>query len=94
MDKRKYDQLLVKCGWYIAGQYLLYAPPPDNLVRWGYQLTPSGMVKSGRVYPYSLARGEYLRPKKYANVRQGIYSGQYVMISRETPPPGCKEVKK
>lgn len=76
----KSNMLTVRSGWYIAGQYLLYAPPPDGVVRWGYQLTTDGKIKSGRVYPYSVARGVHLPPTSIVNVRQGIYTGSYVMI--------------
>lgn len=90
--KRKYNMMVSTAGWYIAGAYLLYAPPPSKKVRWGYLMTSTGCIKKERLYPYSLARGEFLPPKPYANVRQGIYDRHYVMISSETPPPGCEDV--
>lgn len=73
-------------GWHIVHNYVIFCDPVTNVVKWGYELTPTGKVTSGRVWPCRLCDGAYLDSAKFRNVQQGIYSGAIIMVGRRGMP--------
>lgn len=73
-------------GWHLVHNYIIYCDPETNVVKWGYELSPTGKVLSGRVWPFRLWDGAYLDGAKFRNVQQGIYSGCVIMAARGTKP--------
>lgn len=69
-------------GWHMVHNYIIYCDPVTNVVKWGYELTPTGKVTSGRKWPYRLWDGKYLDDSAFRNVQQGIYSGAIIMVGR------------
>lgn len=73
-------------GWHLVHNYLIYCDPVTNIVKWAYELTPTGKVNSGRVWPYRLWDSAYLDGALFRKVQQGIYSGAIIMVERRNMP--------
>lgn len=75
-----------KIGWHLVHNYIIYCDPATNIVKWGYELSPTGKVLSGRVWPYRPRDGAYLDDALFRNVQQGIYNGMIIMVERRNMP--------